>query len=241
MKLGRKVKGTKLIVKEAKISHLKNCFDDCGAPTQLYKQLRFLSHSNPKKTFKSALDYFCDPYLLNHFQTLIAYRSLVKPNNLMITTGKPNPLPPDHPHFSFASNIYSEVLSVLNHVKNTSKRQSPDGLKRQYFSDLIPQFATFFTAFYNKLLIYSQYPDPWKISLIVPLIRKQNPTSLYYTRPISDIFRLAKPLDRILRKRISNYFEQNDLISDQQFGYRTGHSSQTLLLKLVQNIRRAIN
>lgn len=39
---------------------------------------------------------------------------------------------------------------------------------------------------------------------------------------------------------MSSYLKEHNLVTDQQSGYLTGYSAQTLLLKLVEDIRHAL-
>ena len=101
--------------------------------------------------------------------------------------------------------------------------------------------STFFTKFYNIILSKSLHPDIWKKALIVPLLKKQTPLSISYTGPIINICHVAKPLDSLISKQMSDFLEENNILSEYQSGFRTGYSTLTTLLTLLNDVRKAID
>lgn len=85
------------------------------------------------------------------------------------------------------------------------------------------------------------YPTTWKTSLIVPLLKKPQPSSTSDIRPITNICHCAKPFDSIMSQQLSKYFETNRLLSPNQSGCRPGYSTHTALLKLTNDVRLAMN
>lgn len=55
-------------------------------------------------------------------------------------------------------------------------------------------------------------------------------------RPISIISIIAKIVEKILKTRLSNYFETNKLLTDAQYGFRAGRSTTHALMKIVSGI-----
>lgn len=143
--------------------------------------------------------------------------------------------------FSFSEITYAQTLAAFKKAGLTSEGDSPDGIKLKHLSDFLPLISTFFTKLYNVLLQTATYPQIWKRTLIVPLLKKPNATSVGDTRPITNICHFAKPFDSIISTQISHYFESNNLFSPYQSGFRAGYSTHTTLLKLIDDIRAAID
>ena len=62
-------------------------------------------------------------------------------------------------------------------------------------------------------------------------------TDLYKNyRPISDIVFLSKLIERVVADRLDEHLRANNLYIDNQFGYRKGHSTESLLTKLLNNL-----
>ena len=93
---------------------------------------------------------------------------------------------------------------------------------------------------FNRSLGEGIFPNEWKKTQIFPLSKRFPPKSLSDTRPISHLCVVSKVLERIVYNQIMCFLTQNNLISDRQFGYRKGHSTQTALIELVDDIKLGI-
>ena len=60
----------------------------------------------------------------------------------------------------------------------------------------------------------------WKVSYIVPIFKKGDPSNRENYRPISITSIMSRVFERILVEEINLYLERNSLISDTQFGFR---------------------
>lgn len=73
-------------------------------------------------------------------------------------------------------------------------------------------------------------PDFYKFSNVAPLYKKGSHTSPENYRPISLTSHIIKIFERILRKKIIQYLEVNNIICTNQHGFQTGSSCLTQLL-----------
>ena len=60
-------------------------------------------------------------------------------------------------------------------------------------------------------------------------------------RPITQTSVFAKLLEKLVHKRLLNYFIQNNIISDYQFGFLPGRSTQLAIFELLKQIFSAFN
>jgi len=79
------------------------------------------------------------------------------------------------------------------------------------------------------------FADDWKIARVCP----NSPTSPKDFRPISVLPILSKIYKKVL-KQLINHVEVN-IYNNTQSGFRKGHSTATLLLKLQDGIKKAMN
>ena len=77
------------------------------------------------------------------------------------------------------------------------------------------------------------FPDNWKKSLITPIPKKKGCTELTNFRPISVLPSLSKIIERVAQKQLLGHLLSNDLISPFQSGFRQGHSTQDVLLRVI--------
>ena len=67
-------------------------------------------------------------------------------------------------------------------------------------------------------------------------LQKDDPTQVTNYRPISLLPVLSKVVERTIAKQHSEYFEENKLFNQNQYGFRTGHSTEHAALELVDKI-----
>ena len=85
------------------------------------------------------------------------------------------------------------------------------------------------------------FPKQWKISRVCPIPKTDNPTSIKDYRPISVLSVLSKVYERVILNQLWSFIKTQNLYSINQSGFRKGHSTNTLLLKLRDDIRMAMN
>ena len=85
------------------------------------------------------------------------------------------------------------------------------------------------------------FPKQWKISRVCPIPKTDNPTSIKDYRPISVLSVLSKVYERVILNQLCSFIETQNLYNINQSGFRKGHSTNTLLLKLRDDIRTAMN
>ena len=59
--------------------------------------------------------------------------------------------------------------------------------------------------------------------------------------PISILLVLSKIYRKFIFKQLSDYLERTSIYNSMQSGFRKGHSTQTILLKFRNDIRKALN
>ena len=70
----------------------------------------------------------------------------------------------------------------------------------------------------------------WKLSIIIKLYKKGDYNKANY-RPISITSIMSRVFERIFVKELTFYLKKNSLLSDSQFGFRSGKSVEIQLLK----------
>ena len=95
----------------------------------------------------------------------------------------------------------------------------------------------------NLSLEKGSFPSEFKKSIVRPLIRKEtlDPDELSNYRPISNLSFLSKTLERIVASQIDEYLRDNGLYARMQSAYRKYHSTETALIRVVNDIQRAID
>ena len=81
------------------------------------------------------------------------------------------------------------------------------------------------------------------LNSVVPLLKSLNldPETLKNYRPVSLLSFVSKLAERVVFDRINLHLKENDLHCPNQFGYKKNHSCETLLLKLIDDIRVTVD
>ena len=80
--------------------------------------------------------------------------------------------------------------------------------------------------------------DGVKHSVIDPLLKKAGldaDTKKNY-RPVNNLVFFSKLIERIVLKRLDSHMSINGLHSDEQFGYKKYHSTETMMLGIVNDV-----
>src|SRR6218665_1548411 len=82
-----------------------------------------------------------------------------------------------------------------------------------------------------------------KRSILIPVIKREglDPTDPGNFRPIANVPFISKVVEKIIAYQLLPYLEANNLIPAIQSGFRKGHSTETLLLRLLSDIYGAID
>ena len=86
-------------------------------------------------------------------------------------------------------------------------------------------------------------PDSMKRAIITPLLKKPTLDRQLFKnyRPVSNLSFLSKVLEKIVASRLKSYMEENDMCDPFQSAYRTGHSTETALMKVHNDISRSLD
>ena len=82
------------------------------------------------------------------------------------------------------------------------------------------------------------FPSGLKISKVLPIFKKGDVNSLNNYRPISRLPAISKIFERIIYDQLYAYFDNNNILSEEQYGFRTKHSIELAAVKLVDYIKK---
>ncbi|KMQ83966.1 rna-directed dna polymerase from mobile element jockey-like protein, partial [Lasius niger] len=92
---------------------------------------------------------------------------------------------------------------------------------------------------FNFSLMQGAFPKQWKVALIRPIPKIRNPTLCQHYRPISILPTLSKALERVVCEQIQDYLEGAGLCDPCQSAYRSNHSIQTRIIRMLDDVRYA--
>ena len=96
--------------------------------------------------------------------------------------------------------------------------------------------APIITRIVNGSLMSGVFPSCYKEALVTPLLKKQSLDCnlLQNYCPISNLTLISKTIEKVVSAQLNTYLKDNNLLEPCQSAYRQGHSTETALV-LVQN------
>ena len=90
----------------------------------------------------------------------------------------------------------------------------------------------------NLCLTTGDFPISCKSSIVIPLIMKPglDREMLKYYRPVSNLSFLSKIIEKVICIRILEHILDNNIVDSFQSSYRAGHSCETALLRVYNDI-----
>lgn len=114
----------------------------------------------------------------------------------------------------------------------------PKPLVGNYLDVLLPVL----TKNINTSIMSGQFADGWKCTLVNPLLKKPGLDLLYKNyRPISDLQYVSKLAERAVFEKTHGHMLQNQIYPVLQSSYRAGESTETALLKVINDIVLAMD
>lgn len=131
----------------------------------------------------------------------------------------------------------SEIRLIIKKLK-TKKSPGQDHLSNKVLKQLSKRSIIHLTKIFNACLVLGYFPQVWKTSKIIAIPKpNKNLSDPSCYRPISLLTSLSKILERILLQRLTAHVTLNNILPNEQFGFRSAHSTSHQLLRLVQDIR----
>ena len=125
---------------------------------------------------------------------------------------------------------------------DSSKASGPDCMPVVVLKNCEPELSFIQGKLFNMCLKESCFPDCWKVSLVVPVLKNvgERSTAKNY-RPVSLLSVVSKVFGKLGNNRIVDHLENCGLFSDFQCGFRSSSSTADLLTVASDRIARAFN
>lgn len=131
--------------------------------------------------------------------------------------------------------VYRTFMSL-----NNSKALDIDNIQIKPIKYILEYITAPLTYIFNLSIESGEFPAAMKKSRVSVIYKGGDKNLPKNYRPISIIPTFAKGFEKILHYRFNQFFEKNHLISDAQFGFRKGRSTELALLGLKEHVLQNI-
>ena len=122
---------------------------------------------------------------------------------------------------------------VCHALKKTKAGKSPgvDNLLNEYFSKFCDTFTPLLSRLFNIIFDQGIFPTCWSEGIIFPSFKKGDANDTNNYRGITLVSCLSKIFTSVINSRLLKWSDENNIVSDAQFGFKPGLALQMLYLR----------
>ena len=132
------------------------------------------------------------------------------------------------------------VLQQLKEL-NASKAQGPDEIPPWFLKLAAEDISPYLTNIFQTSIDTGKVPSMWKEANITPVFKKGNRAEAANYRPVSLTSVICKVLEHIVSSHIMHHARVNDILADNQHGFRARRSTETQLILTVDEIAKHLD
>lgn len=144
------------------------------------------------------------------------------------------------PKFKFRRILDIEIENIVKKIeihKSSGIPRLSSYLIKLSFRIIIQQLTHLMNMIVDKIDI----PSQWKQAVVTPVFKAGCPGAAGNYRPISTLPTTTKILEKCIHTQLSQYLESNSLLSDKQYGFRKGRSTEKAISKLLTDLLNSFN
>jgi len=147
-------------------------------------------------------------------------------------------------HINFPFNLQPmTTFDVLESIKmqTNSRTRDLDKLDARIIKLASPVIVETLTYLYNLCIEKRCFPLKFKKAKVIPVHKSGDCSSPSNYRPISILSVLSKPIEKHIQTSLNSYFMKNNLLHEDQSGFRKNYSCHTALTQLTDSLLHNIN
>ena len=147
--------------------------------------------------------------------------------------------------------IYENEISNINISRNdiqtrleklnVNKSCGPDNIHPFVLQKTAIETSKPLEIIFRKSLEFGECPSDWRSANVTPIHKKGDRTDPSNYRPVSLTSQVCKVLESIVRKQLLEHLTENNILRDEQHGFREGRSCLTNLLGIMEDWTKIID
>ena len=140
----------------------------------------------------------------------------------------------------FETVAVEEITKLVTSMTNKSCELDP--MPTSFVKEAIGTLAPIITDIVNGSLTSGVFPSCYNEALVTPLLKKQSLdcNRLQNYRPVSNLALISKTTEKVVSAQLNTYLKDNNLLEPRQSAYRQGHSTETALVRVQNDIICAV-
>ena len=136
-----------------------------------------------------------------------------------------------------------EDKEVIDIVKKCKNKKSMDymGIDMTLVKNILQGIVRPLTHICNLSLQTGIFPNSMKTAKVIPIYKNGDRHLFTNYRPISLLPQFSKILEKLFVHRLDDFIEKQNLLCDQQYGFRTNRSTSMAVMNLTEQISNAID
>ena len=111
-----------------------------------------------------------------------------------------------------------------------------DGISPKVIKAVAGELSGSLSRLYNSCMREGFYPSCFKVARVVPIFKAEDPTQFSNYRPVAVLPVLSQIFEKVLKVRLSEFFEEQGVLIPGQYGFRAGHSTDMAILDMVEKV-----
>lgn len=134
----------------------------------------------------------------------------------------------------------TEIENIIKNLKN-KKSVGTDDVAVKALKAVANEISEPLQILIEASMETGTFPTSLKTAKVIPIFKKGDRESIENYRPVSVLSAFSKVFERVLYNRISNFLKKYKLLNENQHGFRSGRSTETASVELVDFIQRELD
>ena len=132
-----------------------------------------------------------------------------------------------------------DVKSIVSQLHNSAAGH--DDLPPSIMKQLCTKYCVPLTYIINLSITRGVFPEELKLAKVLPIYKNDDEQIIQNDRPISVLSFYSKKFENVISDTLLQCIETNNILYDEQFGFRKGHSTNHAIITLVKKVTKALD
>jgi hypothetical protein len=137
----------------------------------------------------------------------------------------------------------TDPIEIDNIIKGFSNNKAAgyDNILSKIVKSVSYSIARPLTILFNLSFETGIFPDQMKIAKVIPLFKSDDKRVINNYRPISVLPIFSKIIEKLMHKRLSKFLDKNKILTQSQYGFRRGRSTELAILNMIDKVTEAVD